>query len=74
VSSRGQGYSFAAIRAKILFTKGLAKQKTPVYRKMHQTGDLLSNAMAVREGDVCQERNYGIGIKALIGKIEAGDF
>jgi hypothetical protein len=30
--------------------------------------------MAVREGDVCHERNYGIGIKALIGKIEAGDF
>ena len=70
----GRGYSFAAIRAKILFTEGLAKQKTPVYRKMYQTGDLPGNTMVVREGDSCQENNCGIDIRALIDKIEDGDF
>jgi hypothetical protein len=70
----GRGYSFETIRAKILFTEGLAKQKVPGYRKMNRIGDYFSNMMTTRDGDLFQERDFGIDIATLIKKIEDGDF
>lgn len=61
----GRGYSFDALRAKILFTEGLHKKKEKV-------DTYFMADMMVREEPPAT--NYGSQLSTLASKIESGQF
>lgn len=69
----GRGYSFEVIRAKILFTEGLTKQKVEGYRNMNRISSYISEDTS-SYGNFDQKWDHGIDIATLIKKIEDGDF
>ena len=71
----GRGYSFEAIRAKILFTEGLVKKYVPGYRKanrIYSMMDMMTNGLGKLYPE--REKNYGTDMAALVKMIEDGDF
>lgn len=71
----GRGYSFEALRPKILFTKGVHATKKPKYPKR---GSTMEDSMFAYKGfsksfDIEQETNYGASISTLTALIESGE-
>ncbi|MFB5192253.1 ISL3 family transposase [Alicyclobacillus fastidiosus] len=75
----GRGYSFEALRAKILFTEGLTKVRKPKYQKRnfvadyHTLNDQLPMFQQLRrpkEKESIVEEVLGIDISTLIEKLE----
>ncbi|MDL5041920.1 ISL3 family transposase [Heyndrickxia coagulans] len=73
----GRGYSFEALRAKILFTEGLAKERKPKYQKRMNDYELrdYNYPMFDKLSSVVRERGelLGIDISTLIEKLEKGE-
>jgi transposase len=77
INRLGRGYSFEALRAKILFTEGLHKEKKPKYRKRDfsesmekmQFGNVLSEYVFESPIEI-EGKNYGVDISTLIRKLE----
>ena len=74
----GRGYSFEALRAKILFAEGSHKLKRPNLRR-RQPGWLLNDMMMARPNryamdtsDADREINYGADISTLVRLIREG--
>jgi transposase len=68
----GRGYSFEALRAKILFTESTHKVKKPPFKKQP-----AENLMSFRTESTLDSRfqiNYGVDISALTELIESGTF
>lgn len=73
----GRGYSFEALRAKVLFTEGVQKVKRPSYRSQRfAKHDRFAIGYSTGREFYPQEReqNFGADISTLIERIEAGDF
>ncbi|AOU97714.1 hypothetical protein BI364_07370 [Acidihalobacter yilgarnensis] len=71
----GRGYSFEALRAKILFTEGVHTVKKPKYPKRRATMEdsMFAYKTFSRIIDIERETNYGAQISTLISLIETGD-
>lgn len=74
----GRGYSFEALRAKILFAEGSHKIKRPNFRR-RRTDMVMSEAMMARStrymlttADEGREINYGADLSTLVRLIEEG--
>lgn len=68
----GRGYSFEALRAKILFTESMHKVKRPSFKKQP-----AENLMALRTESTLDSHyqiNYGVDISTLAELIESGAF
>lgn len=75
----GRGYSFEALRAKILFTEGIQKEKRPKYQKQRVFKDELPlglGKMICESFDdySAENDNYGTDISTLIKMLEGGEF
>lgn len=74
----GRGYSFEALRAKILFTKGLIKQRKPKHQRRLDGYELREENFPMFKVPLIyvrdqEERKYlGIDLPALIEKLEKG--
>lgn len=76
----GRGYSFEALRAKILFTEGVCKVRKPKFQKparqeekmeyFHMTTGFSKMTTSTREPE--PEINYGADISTLVRMIEEG--
>lgn len=69
----GRGYSFEALRAKILFTEGVKKTKKPSYNKdkyAYMESFVMCDMMSAMLDD--DQKNYGAKISTLIEMIEQG--
>lgn len=72
----GRGYSFEALRAKILFTEGMTKAKKPAYlkRKFRDSEVLYDSMMKVNLGWISESDIkpilLGVDISTLIKKLE----
>ncbi|MBG9564901.1 ISL3 family transposase [Brevibacillus agri] len=79
VNRLGRGYSFDALRAKILFTEGLQKERKPKYQKGIDDYELRNYSYPMFEKmfpvGVVRERGelLGIDISTLIEKLEKGE-
>ncbi len=76
ISRLGRGYSFEAMRAKILFKDEIAKKNVPGYRKANQIysmADMLARGGHIRLREE-REKNYGTDMVALVKMIEDGEF
>lgn len=71
----GRGYSFDALRAKILFTEGVHAIKKPKYPKRGATMEdsMFAYKTFSRSIDIERETNYGTRISTLISLIENSD-
>ncbi len=75
----GRGYSFEALRAKMLFTEGLAKERKPKYQKRVDDYELRDYNFPMFDKmppvGVVRERGelLGIDISTLIEKLEKGE-
>ncbi len=74
----GRGYSFEALRAKILFAEGSHKIKHPNFRR-RRPDMVISEAMMARStrymlttADEDREINYGADLSTLVRLIEDG--
>lgn len=74
----GRGYSFDALRAKILFTEGVQKVRKPNYRKQEfrdmDRMDLMHNFISEVNADYGPEVNLGADIYTIIRLLEDGKF
>jgi transposase len=76
----GRGYSFEALRAKILFTEGVGKVKKPKFRRPVRDSDdsmafaHFSSISKMAPSTISEEReiNYGADISTLVRMIEEG--
>jgi transposase len=76
----GRGYSFEALRAKILFTEGVCKIKKPKFQRPAQTAERADafahfstiSRMATSTRTEEREINYGADISTLVRMIEEG--
>ena len=72
----GRGYSFEALRAKILFTEGVHNKAKPRFRRREVMADDMVGRMAMFttfQHDVPEaEKNYGVDISTLTRLIEEG--
>lgn len=75
----GRGYSFEALRAKILFTEGVNKVKKPKFqRPIRDEGkaayECFTSSSRTVQSDVSEDReiNYGADISKLVDMIEEG--
>lgn len=76
----GRGYSFEALRAKILFTEGVCKVRKPKFQKparqeekmayFHMSTGFSRMTSSTREPE--REINYGADISTLVKMIEEG--
>ncbi|WP_223869160.1 transposase [Candidatus Enterovibrio escicola] len=64
----GQGYSFEALRAKMLFTEGFQKVKRPLYQRDPIPDDAISVFDMAAEPQIVT--NYGSSISTLIKEFE----
>ena len=75
----GRGYSFEALRAKILFTRGVAKTKKPKFQRPVREERASSydcftmSRMGPSTYSEEKEINYGADISTLVRMIEAGE-
>lgn len=73
----GRGYSFEALRAKILYSRGVHRiaQKRPKFDRQNQSIGRADIRMAMDYGvpDQVEEINYGVDIDKLVAMIEAGE-
>jgi transposase len=74
VNRLGRGYSFDALRAKILFTKGTHKIKSSKYPKdwVEEGLMLLRRLPDLNRPVELEEINYGVNIFALLEMIDSG--
>ena len=76
MSRLGRGYSFEALRAKILFTEGVHNKAKPKFRRREVMADDMVGRMAMFttfQHDVPEaEKNYGVDIPTLTRLIEEG--
>lgn len=78
----GRGYSFEALRARILFTEGIQKKEraTTSYRTQKRSNESTSIWQRVtaapyeEQHDSSSHKNYGVDISTLVRLIEAGAF
>ena len=76
----GRGYSFEALRAKILFTAGVQKTKRKVSaRARHREDDFMSKSYSFETAEIPTKRKiqtirYGTDIELLIRAIEGNQF
>ena len=72
----GRGYSFEALRAKILFTEGVHNKVRPKFRRREVMADDMAGRMAMFttfQHDAPEaEKNYGVDISTLARLIEEG--
>lgn len=77
INRLGRGYSFEALRAKILFTEGLAKQRKPKYQRRINDYVLEENFPMFKMPPVIREPEettlLGIDLSTLIEKLEKGE-
>lgn len=69
VNRMGRGYSFKALRAKMLYSEGIHKKAKTNYRKAMQMGNMME--MYGRHDDMV-EVNLGVDISTLVKRIEEG--
>lgn len=77
----GRGYSFEALRAKILFSEGVYKVKQPSFKRKRQPpsdtgfGEVMmtKSISFMRPEPQEKEINYGAGLSTLMRLIEDGD-
>jgi len=69
-----RGYSFDALKAKILFTEGIHKEKKFIYKpqQFHETFTLGKMKDAIVSEDYPEDINYGADISTLIRLLEEG--
>lgn len=74
----GRGYSFEALRAKILYTRGVAKIRKPKFKRPPKESANTEYMALTTTGpstfSAGQEENYGADIPTLVRLIEAGEF
>jgi len=77
----GRGYSFEALRAKMLYTQGLHKVERPKFERRAVSGfsalmrlDDEAIGMMMPDELFGEATNYGTDISTLAGRIEAGTF
>ncbi len=81
----GRGYSFDALRAKILYSNGVHKEEKPKYNKSNFVmNDMDSMSFSQFSKVICEtpsvyginthKRNLGVDISTLVQKIEQGEF
>lgn len=72
----GRGYSFEALRAKILFTEGVCKVRKPKFQKPAQQQERMVYSCMFPDESSTQETgteiNYGADISTLVRMIEEG--
>lgn len=78
----GRGYSFEAIRAKILFGSGLAKERRQSFRRLKRSGserDLYSDSLQIQTSPLLRDEGIeyggystGVDIATLVRHAEAG--
>lgn len=72
----GRGYSFEALRAKILFTEGVCKVRKPKFQKPAQRQEKMVYSCMFPDDSSTQETgpeiNYGADISTLVRMIEEG--
>ena len=75
----GRGYSFEALRAKILFSEGVYKTKQPNFKRMRQpppdTGfgeSTMMKSISLARQESEEEINYGADLSTLVKLIEDG--
>ncbi len=77
INRLGRGYSFEALRAKILFTEGFAKQRKPKYQRRIDKYELEEYLPIFNMPPVIREPEevtlLGIDISTLIEKLEKGE-
>jgi transposase len=77
INRLGRGYSFEVLRAKILFTEGLAKQRKPKYQRRINDYVLEENLPMFKMPPVIREPEettlLGIDLSTLIEKLEKGE-
>jgi len=77
INRLGRGYSFDALRAKILFTEGLQKERRPKYQRRIDKDMLEEYSPLFRTPPVIREPEeialLGIDISTLIEKLEKGE-
>lgn len=74
----GRGYSFEALRAKILFSEGAHKiiSKKPKFERRSNEREMIGYALyspSMDREELESEKNYGADISTLIRLIEAGE-
>lgn len=77
----GRGYSFEALRAKMLYAHGLHKLARPAFKRLRERAGISAFAMGVPDDtnmralpDDGSEINYGTDIPTLAARIESGRF
>lgn len=76
----GRGYSFEALRAKILFSESIHKVKRPAFKRKPRQTPSMEDAMMHRsyyfgrsmEAQEDRERNYGADINLRVEQLESG--
>lgn len=71
VNRVGRGYSFEALRAKILFTEGFQKVKKPRYQRQRIPEDAMGRMPFYGVAETGPSTNYGVDISTLVREIEA---
>ena len=72
VNRVGRGYSFEALRAKILFTEGFQKVKKPRYQRQRIPEGAMGRMPFYGVAEAGPATNYGADISTLVQEIEAG--
>jgi hypothetical protein len=72
VNRVGRGYSFEALRAKILFTEGFQKIKKPRYQRQRIPEGAMGRMPFYGVAESGPATNYGVDISTLVKEIEAG--
>ncbi|EQC00799.1 transposase tnpA [Photorhabdus temperata subsp. temperata M1021] len=72
VNRIGRGYSFEALRAKILFTEGFQKVRNPHYQRQLISEGAMGKMPYYDVAENSPSTNYGVDISTLIYEIEAG--
>lgn len=72
VNRVGRGYSFEALRAKILFTEGLQKVRRPRYQRQPIPEGFMGRMPHYGVAETGPTANYGADISTLVQEIEAG--
>jgi transposase len=72
----GRGYSFEALRAKLLFTESLHKEKKPKYSKNHFHGHELLEMIpgGLQTPYMLKKLNFGVDINGLAKKLVTDEF
>ncbi len=72
VNRVGRGYSFEALRAKILSTEGFQKTKKPRYQRQRIPEGFMGRMPHYGVAETGPSTNYGADISTLVRGIEVG--